>query len=198
LILNTIFTSPIAGTTSFVRLRRAASILTVPLQVNDPEYVAVDSQDSLYVADKGNSRVLKMTSSGVVSTLMLVLQPSAITVDRNGNVFVSGAKAVSKITPSGSISTVLERAQFAARAGAQRVGRPDYSRYRLERCSQAVVDGDAHYHRWNVAGFSGDGQPASAALLNSPADLAVDLTGAIWGCRFRQQSHSHAETIVNL
>jgi uncharacterized protein (TIGR03437 family) len=31
-----------------------------------------------------------------------------------------------------------------------------------------------------AAGFSGDGQPASAAVLNSPTDVVVDLTGAIW------------------
>jgi uncharacterized protein (TIGR03437 family) len=157
-------------------------ILTVGgLQLNDPEYVAVDSQDSLYVADTGNSRVLKMTSSGLVSTVLLVLHPSAVTVDRNDNVYVSGATAVSKITPSGPLSIVLDGLSsphglalteagdlIIAETGANVVRRLSSTG------TLSTIAGTG------AAGFSGDGQPASAALLNSPADLVVDLTGTIW------------------
>ena len=170
-----------SGNNSIRKITPGGMILTVALQVNDPEYVAVDSQDSLYVADTGNSRVVKMTSSGLVSTVMLVLQPSAVTVDHNGNVFVSGAKAVSKITPLGSLSTVLDglsspRGLALTEAGDLIVA--DAGANVIRRLSSTGVlstiagKGDA--------GFSGDGQPALAALLNLPADLVVDLTGTIW------------------
>jgi len=157
-------------------------ILTVGgLLLNDPEYVAVDSQDSLYVADTGNSRVLKMTSSGLASTVMLVLQPSAVTVDHNGNVYVSGVNAVSKITPSGSLSIVLDGLSSPRGLASSETGDliiADMGANVVRRLSStgtlSTIAGTG------AAGFSGEGQPASAALLNSPADVVVDLTGTIW------------------
>jgi sugar lactone lactonase YvrE len=138
-----------SGNNGVRKITPGGMILTAPVQVKDPEYIAVDSQDSLYVADTGNSRVLKMTSAGLVSTLMLVLQPSAVTVDHNGNVYVSGVNAVSKITPAGSISPVLDGLNSPPRVGIHRDGRPDHRRCRRERCPQAVANGHALYHRWN-------------------------------------------------
>src|SRR6202011_38927 len=120
------------------------------------------------------------TSSGLVSTVALVLQPSAITVDHNGNVFVSGAKTISKITPSGSLSTVLDglsspRGLALTEAGDLIVA--DAGANVVRRLSStgtlSTIAGTG------AAGFSGDGQPASAGQLNSPTDLVVDATGTI-------------------
>jgi uncharacterized protein (TIGR03437 family) len=94
---------------------------------------------------------------------------------------VSEAKTVSKITPSGSLSTVLDglsspRGLALTEAGDLIVA--DAGANVVRRLSStgtlSTIAGTG------AAGFSGDGQPASAALLNSPADLAVDLTGTIW------------------
>jgi uncharacterized protein (TIGR03437 family) len=170
-----------SGNNSIRKITPGGMILTVALQVNDPEYVAVDSQDSLYVADTGNSRVVRMTSSGLVSTVVLVLQPSAVMVDQNGDVYVSDARRVSKITASGSLSTVLDglsspRGLALTEAGDLIVA--DAGANVVRRLSStgtlSTIAGTG------AAGFSGDGQPASAAVLNLPADVAVDLTGTIW------------------
>jgi uncharacterized protein (TIGR03437 family) len=170
-----------SGNNNVRKITPGGLMVTLALQLSDPEYVAVDSQDSLYVADTGNSRVLKMTSSGLVSTLMLVLQPSAVTIDHNGNVYVSGAKAVSKITPSGSLSIVLDglsspRGLASSEAGDLIVAETGANVVRRLSPTGTLTT----IAGTGVAGFSGDGQTASAALLNSPTDLAVDLTGTIW------------------
>jgi uncharacterized protein (TIGR03437 family) len=160
-------------------IQSVAVELGVPL--NDPEYVATDSQDSLYIADAGNGRVLKVTSSGLVSIVMLVLSPSAVTVDGSGNIYVSTPKDISKITPAGALSTVLDGLNSARGLAVTATG------------DLIVADSDANVVRrlsstgvlstiagTGAAGFSGDGLPSSTAQLNSPGDLVVDLTGTIW------------------
>jgi uncharacterized protein (TIGR03437 family) len=156
-------------------------IATLALQVNDPEYVAVDSEGSLYIADAGNSRVLKVTSTGLVSTVMQALQPSALTVDRNGNIYVSAAMGVVKITPAGALTTVLDglnspRGLVVTEAGDLIVA--DTGENVVRRLSSTGVL--STIAGTGAASFSGDGRPASVAQLNSPADLVADLTGTIW------------------
>jgi uncharacterized protein (TIGR03437 family) len=171
-----------SGNNSVRKITPGGIILTVGgLQLSDPEYVAVDSQDSLYVADTGNSRVLKMTSSGLASTVMLVLQPSAVTVDHNGNVYVSGANAVSKITPSGSLSIVLDGLSSPRGLASSETGELIIAETGANVVRRLSSTGTlSMLAGTGAAGFSGEGQPASAALLNSPADVVVDLTGTIW------------------
>jgi uncharacterized protein (TIGR03437 family) len=151
------------------------------VQLNDPEYVAVDSDGSLYIADTGNGRVLKVTSAGLVSTVMLVLQPSAVAVDDNGNVYVSAAKRITKITPTGTLTTVLDglnrpRGLALTQNGDLIVADTGANLIRRLSATGAL----STIAGTGVAGFSGDGLPASVAQLNSPSDLAIDSTGAIW------------------
>ena len=160
-------------------IQTVAVQLGVPL--NDPEYVATDSQDSLYIADAGNGRVLKVTSSGLVSIVMLVLSPSAVTVDGSGNIYVSTAKGISKITSAGALSTVLDGLNSPRGLAVTATGDvivADTGANVVRRLSSTGVL--STIAGTGAAGFSGDGLPASTAQLNSPADLVVDLTGTIW------------------
>ena len=83
--------------------------------------VAVDAQNNIYVADAGNNVVRKITAAGVVTTLagsgvsayangtgkqasFTALQ--GIAVDKHGNVYVSDASMIRRITPFGVVATL--------------------------------------------------------------------------------------------
>jgi gliding motility-associated-like protein len=91
---------------------------------NVPAGIAVDASGYLYVTDAGNNTIRKITPAGMVSTIAgnpsnkgakdgtgaaaSFNTPYGITVDANGNLFVSELinNLIRKITPSGVVSTV--------------------------------------------------------------------------------------------
>jgi hypothetical protein len=85
--------------------------------------IAVDGQGYVYVADRDNQRIRKITPAGLVSTFAgsstygyvdgkganaKFWTPNAVAVDLNGNVFVSdySNKRIRKIAPDGTVSTL--------------------------------------------------------------------------------------------
>lgn len=120
-----------------------------------PYSVACDAQSNVYVADRNNLRIRKITPSGEVSTIagsgtMGLVEgngtaasfksPNGIAIDGRGNIFVADADnhRIRKITPQGAVST------FAG----------------------------------TVTGFA-DG-PAANAQFNSPHAVAIDRNGNLY------------------
>ncbi len=128
-------------------------------QLSGPVGVAVDGQGNLYIADRDNARIRKV-SAGIISTVAgtgvagysgdggqatsaQLNNPYGIAVDAQGNLYIAdlGNNRVRKVTTAGVISTV---------AGT------------------------------GVAGYSGDGGQATSAQLKTPIAVAVDAQGSLY------------------
>jgi uncharacterized protein (TIGR03437 family) len=131
-------------------------------QLQYPEGIAVDSAGNLYIADRSNSRVRKVDTSGIISTYAgngnvvysgdgvqanttAVHEPQGLAVDSTGNLYISetGDSRVRKVNASGIISTIAGQTK-------------------------------------KTSGFAGDGGPATAALLSGGLGLAVDASGNLY------------------
>jgi sugar lactone lactonase YvrE len=93
-------------------------------EFNQPYGIAIDSKGNLYVADKKNATIRKVTTSAAVSTLAGTAgsvgstdatgaaaqfnQPSGVAVDSNGNLYVAdtGNDLIRKITSAGIVTTL--------------------------------------------------------------------------------------------
>ncbi|MBL8235968.1 MAG: hypothetical protein JNM66_01010 [Bryobacterales bacterium] len=122
--------------------------------LSQPSATAIDAAGNLFIADRFNHRIRKVTpggiittvagngtggfdSDGVAATAAALFYPSDIAVDFNNNLYIAdqGNNRTRKITPGGIISTVAGN------------GTP---------------------------GFSGDGGPGANAQLNVPVGVTVD------------------------
>jgi sugar lactone lactonase YvrE len=122
--------------------------------------IAVDDSGNVYFSDIYNNMVRKVNTSGIITafagtgvagysgdggqaTAAKLYKPTGVALDRDGNVYIPefGNNCVRKVTPAGIISTVVGN---------------------------------------TVAGYSGDGGPATAAELNQPWHVIVDRIGNIY------------------
>ncbi|MFN7726623.1 MAG: NHL repeat-containing protein [Rubrivivax sp.] len=125
-----------------------------------PEGLAVDANGTLYVADRANHLIRKVTADGMVSTFVgsgaegrsngtgtaaSFRFPSSVALDTSGNLYVadSGNELIRKVTPAGVVTTL---------AGSGSTGRAD--------------------------------GPAEAASFNGVYGLALDASGHVYVADF--------------
>jgi len=93
---------------------------------NTPRGLAVDTSGNVYVADEGNFTIRKIAPDGTVSLFAGLAgasgttdnkgnrarftQPTAITIDGSGDLYVMDGPAIRKITPDGTVTTVTRLA----------------------------------------------------------------------------------------
>ena len=127
-----------------------------------PAGMCVDTSGNLFFADYGNNRVRKVSAGGIITTVAgngaafstvigdggpatgaFLYKPTAVAADAAGNLYIADSynSRIRKVSSSGIITTVA---------------------------------GNGTY------GFSGDGGPATAAMLNVPAGIAVDSSGSLF------------------
>jgi sugar lactone lactonase YvrE len=177
---------------------------------NAPNSVAVDPAGNVYVADRGNNHIRKITPDGTVSTFAGSSQPgfsegtgvgarfsspAGITIDTAGNIYVSdnGNYRIRKVTPAGVVSTVAGSGTkgFAdgPAASAQFAG---VNGIAVDNAGNLYV-ADATNNRIRkvtpareVSTFAGSGDagfadgPAAGARFASPFGVAVDRAGNVY------------------
>lgn len=175
---------------------------------NGPHDVAVDSDGYVYVADRNNHRIRKISPSGVVTTLAgsgiqgdqngsggsaRFRYPHGVAVDNSGNVYVADRDnhLIRKITPSGVVSTLAgstegyqngsgtsarfsEPRSVAVDSGGN-VYVADYGNNRIRKISPG---GDVTTLAGSTQGYAnGTGE---AAQFNMPRGIAVDNSGNVY------------------
>ena len=175
----------IAGTESYGY--NGDGILATNASLYSPHTVALDGSGNVYIADRSNARVRKVTvSTGIISTIAGtgyhgyngdgilattadVHGPQSVALDGSGNVYIAEIwnNRVRKVTVStGIISTI---------AGT------GYGGY----------NGDSTGERALSDYYNGDGILATSALLNHPLGVAIDESGNVYivdafNCRVRK------------
>ncbi len=138
------------GTTGFSGDGGAATAA----RFTNPGGLAFDTSGNLFVADRSNNRIRRITSAGFIKTVAgsggagsagdggaattaTINTPVNVTADRLGNIFIAEqtGNRIRKVNAAGTIST---------------------------------------YAGTGTAGFSGDGSAATGAMISSPYGLAVD------------------------
>ncbi|MEU7191395.1 Teneurin-2, partial [Streptomyces sp. NPDC045369] len=129
-------------------------------QLNWPHGVALDKDGNLYIAERSNHRVRRVTPQGIITTVAGNGQagytsdggpatatplngPSAVAVDDAGNLYIADINnhRVRKVDSRGIITTVAGNGQ---------------------------------------AGYVSDGGPATATQINTPTGVAVDPQGNLY------------------
>jgi uncharacterized protein (TIGR03437 family) len=114
--------SPLVGTGDQGFLESGSSLAS---QLYAPETVAVDNAGNIFIADKGNHRIRKVTRSGVISTVAgngqigssgdggLAINapfnsPNGVVVDNSGNIYIADTNnhRIRKVNSAGIISTI--------------------------------------------------------------------------------------------
>ena len=135
-------------------------------ELNQPGACAVDSAGNLFIADTLNHRIAKVTPNGIIATVAGTGQPGF---------GVDGSAAVSAAlnTPRG-VAVDDNGNIFIADTGNNVIRQvmPDGTIY--------TIAGQVSAAGQTTAGFAGDGALALAALLNAPAGIVEDGSGALY------------------
>jgi sugar lactone lactonase YvrE len=175
---------------------------------NYPVGIVIDGAGNIYVADRENHRIRKITPSGLVSTLAGSTQglvdgqgveaqfdsPSGVAIDAAGNLYVSdhGNSRIRKITPLGVVSTFAGstpgfldgqgvNSQFAYPNGIETdaEGNVYVADNSNNRIRKITPSGKVSTLAGSTMFGSADGQGADAKF-NGPMDVSIDGAGNVY------------------
>ncbi|OJW74992.1 MULTISPECIES: NHL repeat-containing protein [unclassified Spirosoma] len=185
-------------------------------QLSEPYGLTVDSNGNLYIADRNNHCIRKVSPSGIITTVAgtgnagyngdggqatsaQLYSPTGVAVDGNGNLYIADRDnhRVRKVSPSGGIMTIsgtgdagysgdggqATSAQLYTPFGVTVDGNDnlyiaDFGNHCIRKVSPSgiitTVAGTGN------AGYNGDGGQATSTQLDSPTGVAVDGNGNLY------------------
>jgi sugar lactone lactonase YvrE len=167
---------------------------------SNPMALVFDEAGNMFVADRGNNKIRKITSDGIVSTFVgngsygnsngmgttsSFYYPSAIVADISGNLYVAdaGNNLIRKITPAGAVSTFAGGAQgtFNNPSGLAIDGSGNL--YVTDRGNNVIKkvtpSGAISVFAGNGTATSLDGQSTSASFT-APTGITIDMSGNLY------------------
>jgi len=193
--------------------------LATEARLDYPTGVAVDSAGNVYIADQWNSRIRRVDTGGVITTIAgdgygyyagddvpatetSLGYPFGVAVDSVGNTYIADLvnNRIRKVDTAGIITTVAGSESYdysdfigdggpATQAilwsplsiavdGSNNIYIADLGNNRIRKVDSSgvisTVAGNGAY------GFSGDGGPATEAMLNEPCGVSIDGAGNIY------------------
>jgi len=153
-IIRTVAGNGMVGFTGDLGQGQAASL-------NSPAAVTGDRAGNIYIADSGNHAIRLLSPTGIITTI-------AGTGARGSSGDGGPATAARLANPRGLWFDNIRGELYIAEAGGHRIRKID---------SGGVITTVAGN---GVAGYSGDGGPATEASLNSPSTIALDDAGILY------------------
>jgi sugar lactone lactonase YvrE len=171
-------------------------------RLNYPRGLIFDPSGNLYVSDVNNSRVRKIDTAGIITTVVgngrrdtsgvggpataaSLYDPNGLALDKAGNLYIAQVGGIRKVTPNGVISTFIELPDHYT-PGAMTIDRND-NLYLVDHAKNRVQKISPDKTVTTIAGtgqggYSGDGGPATQAqlLVQSIGGIAVDDAGNIY------------------
>jgi hypothetical protein len=130
-------------------------------QISDPTSVKVDAAGNIYIVDRGNECIRKVNTAGTISTI-------AGTAGSSGYSGDGGAATAAQINSPSSVAV----------DGSGNIYITDYGNNRIRKVDASGII--TTIAGGTTSGSTGDGGPATDALLNRPQGINVDAAGNVF------------------
>ncbi|MDR6339849.1 hypothetical protein HNQ91_002914 [Filimonas zeae] len=144
--------------------------------------MAIDANDNLYVTDRFNKKIRKITPAGVVSTLATVtFSPGGVAVDKNGQVYVGADyQGVYSIAFNGVITRLVNNAyesvNYLCALNGTIYYAADYSYNAIFR----IAGGEKTTYAGAVNGYGFQDGTLTSALFGTPTGVVVTDAGVLY------------------